>query len=82
MSLSTLQRIFNKQKAFFYSHETFNPDYRKIHLKALLNVIDKNYEQIVHALKVDLNKSEAESYISEILLVRNEIKTMIKNINR
>jgi aldehyde dehydrogenase (NAD+) len=82
MSLSTLERLFKKQKTFFYTRKTFDITYRKTYLNKLLAAIDKNYLQIIVALKNDLNKSEAESYISEILLVRNEIKTVIKNLQR
>jgi aldehyde dehydrogenase (NAD+) len=78
--MNYINRVFLKQKAFFNTQITKNITYRKTHLRHLLETINHHFTDIVAALNVDLNKSEAESYISEILLVQNEIKTMLKNI--
>jgi aldehyde dehydrogenase (NAD+) len=77
-----IETLFNQQKSFFKSNVTKQVAYRKQHLIKLLANINQYESEIVQALKVDLNKSEQESYISEILLVRNEIKIMLKNIHR
>jgi aldehyde dehydrogenase (NAD+) len=77
-----IETLFNKQKSFFNTHATRNISYRKKHLTKLLNNITTYEDEILQALKLDLNKSKEESYISEILLVRNEIKMMLKNIHK
>jgi aldehyde dehydrogenase (NAD+) len=77
-----IETLYDKQKKFFTSDATKQVSYRKAYLTKLLHNIDLYEAEIVKALKVDLNKSEQESYISEILLVRNEIKIMLKNIHR
>jgi aldehyde dehydrogenase (NAD+) len=75
-----IQTLFNKQKAFFKTGATKNISYRKEYLLKLFANIKLFETQIVEALKADLNKSEQESFISEILMVRNEIKIMLRNI--
>ena len=49
-------------------------------LNSLLISIKQNESKIYEALKQDLNKHEFESFLSEILLVKKEIKLFIRKL--
>ena len=53
-----------------------------VSFNSLLKSIDRNEEKIYDALKKDLNKHEFESFLSEILLVKREIKLFTNKLNR
>ena len=63
-----------------YSQTEFNKtnsntvNYRVQILNSLLNAIYKNEDKIYDALSKDLNKHKFESFLSEVLLVKKEIK--------
>jgi aldehyde dehydrogenase (NAD+) len=77
-----INNLFEQQKGFFHTDKTKLLSFRILKLTQFLNEIEKQYENIREALKVDLNKGECETYISEYLLVVNEIKHAIKHIRR
>ena len=76
------QNIFDVQKQFFESKKTINPKKRIESLKKLKSVISKNEEKITIALEMDLGKSYAESYMSEIAIIYNELNYFIKNTKK
>ena len=76
------QNIFNIQRQFFESKKTINPKERINSLKKLKSVISKNEEKIIIALEMDLGKSYAESYMSEIAIIYNELNYFIKNTKK
>ena len=76
-----IKSIYKSQKEFFNSKKTLNIKYRKQSLKKLSTSISKHEQSIYKALMVDLGKSHYESFLSEILFVQKEIKTMLKNID-
>ena len=76
------QNIFNIQSQFFESKKTINPKERIKSLKKLKIVISKNEEKIINALEMDLGKSYAESYMSEIAIIYNELNYFIKNTKK
>lgn len=53
---------------------------RQKNLTALLREIEKSQTEIYRALKQDLNKSRAEAYMSEISLVKAEIKHLRRRL--
>ena len=74
--------IQKQQRAYFNSNETKSLDFRLIMLKKLYEEIIRREEDIFTALKADLNKSKTESYLTEVSIVLDEIKMMIKNLNK
>ena len=74
--------LIDSQKFLLKSQVTKSVSFRKNSLKKLLKNININEEQIYQSLKKDLNKPEYESYITEVYVIKKEIKTMLKNINR
>ena len=67
---------------FYRSGKTRPVLYRKKQLYALLKGIDAFRGAIDAALKADLNKSSREAFLTEIYLVKEEIRQMIRHMNR
>lgn len=79
--MKELEKIINEQKIFLKTSLTNTEDFRKKALITLKNSIDKYKEEIIYALKMDLNKSSTESYISEIESAYAEIDFSLKNLS-
>jgi aldehyde dehydrogenase (NAD+) len=77
-----MKRIVDKQREYFNSNVTKSVDFRKQMLRKLLNSLNSNENLIYKALKDDLNKSEYESYLTEVQIVKGEINTALKNIGK
>ena len=76
-----ITKVMENQKIYFESNETKSVSFRKQQLKRLYSVIKKYEADIFLALKTDLNKSEFEAYETEIGMVYEELKYMIKHID-
>lgn len=79
--MNELEKIIEEQKIFFRTGRTNTEDFRKKALIKLKNSIKKYRDDILYALKMDLNKSTTESYISEIANVYGEIDFALKNLS-
>ena len=79
--MSELKKVIDEQNIFFRTGRTNTEDFRKKALIKLKNSIKKYREYILYALKMDLNKSTTESYISEIANVYGEIDFALKNLS-
>ncbi len=77
-----LDKLLNKQRTFFKSHKTKDVSFRKNKLKKLLSVVESHENEIAEALKKDLKKSFQEAYLTEISLVKSEIKFHLKNLKK
>lgn len=77
-----IENIIKKQKEFFQNGKTSSIDFRKETLIKLKKLVKDNEQEIIKALKKDLNKSEFESYLTEIAMVYEEINLHIKNIKK
>lgn len=78
----TIASIVERQKSYFYSGKTRGIEERKKQLCALYESIQSYESEIFEALKLDLNKSEHESYTTEIGYTLKEISFMIKNLSK
>jgi len=72
--------LLEKQKLFFHSDKTKDIKFRLDALKALQESVKQNEQPLMDALKADLNKSEFDSYTTEIMIVLEEIKFTIKHL--
>ena len=83
-STSTQQiiAIRNAQKEYFASGATLDIKFRKAMLKKMLEAMDKWEKRLTDALWTDLHKSYEEAYMTEISIVKGEIKSHIKNVCR
>ncbi|WP_284037796.1 aldehyde dehydrogenase [Neobacillus sp. 114] len=73
--------LVNKQKAFFRKEQTKNISFRLAALKKLKDAIKVNEQEIMAAIKEDLNKSELDAYAAEIGFVLAELTFTIKNLS-
>lgn len=78
--MSNFENILVKQSTFFSTTVTKSIYFRITHLKKLKASIKRREQAIFDALKKDLNKSEFESYATEIGLVLSEIDYAIKHL--
>ena len=83
-STSTQQiiAIRNAQKEYFASGATLDIKFRKAMLEKMLGAMDKWEKRLADALWTDLHKSYEEAYMTEISIVKGEIKSHIKNVCR
>ncbi|GGA51273.1 hypothetical protein CYANOKiyG1_70940 [Okeania sp. KiyG1] len=74
---SSISKILNKQRQFFATGKTRNVEFRIEQLKLLKQAVLDYQEQIITAIKADLNRPTFESYF-ELAFVK-EINNAIKN---
>ena len=73
--------IYQKQKIFFNTQVTLDVSFRRTALKKLQAVIEKKEDAILKALFQDLKKSEYESFLTEVFIIKNEIKKVLNKLN-
>jgi aldehyde dehydrogenase (NAD+) len=78
-TIGDIEELRRKQLSFFSSGKTRDPIYIRSSLIKLERNIVLYENEISDALKKDLNKSAFESYATEVGLVLNELRTMIRN---
>ena len=81
MERKEIDKIINSQIEFNKTNSN-SVNYRIQILNSLLNTINKNEDKIYDALKKDLNKHEFESFLSEVLLVKREIKLFTRKLKK
>ncbi|MBB2478883.1 aldehyde dehydrogenase [Bacillus sp. APMAM] len=72
--------LIEKQKAYFKTNETNDIPFRLNALQKLKSAIQTNEIELMNALKSDLNKSEFDSYSTEIGVVLEEIRFTLKHL--
>ncbi|UFT99986.1 aldehyde dehydrogenase [Radiobacillus kanasensis] len=75
-----IKKTVDTQKAFFRTGTTLEYAYRMKALKALKDAIKLNEQAIIDALHHDLNKSPFEAYSSEIGILLEEIRFIMKHL--
>ena len=82
MNGAELQAIVAGQRALFDSGKTLPLENRIKSLRRLQQVLEEKEEDINRALKQDLGKSPAESYLCELGMVKSELSFMLRHIRR
>ena len=72
--------IREAQKAYFRSGATKDIKFRKHMLKRLLSALEFWEERICDALWKDMHKSYEEAYLTELSIVKGEIRNHIRNV--
>ncbi len=83
--MTPVQRIdtlYEKQKAFFQTGQTFPVAFRIQALKKLQESVRRHEADIMAALQADLGKSDFESYLCEIGMVLSELRYLIRHTPR
>ncbi|WP_209124843.1 aldehyde dehydrogenase [Alkalihalobacillus sp. BA299] len=76
----TYEQLLQLQRNYFYSGETKDVHFRIQQLKKLKNAIKANEKKLSDALRKDLNKSDFESYLTELGVLYNEITEAVKHV--
>lgn len=74
--------IYERQKEYFLSKETYDYSFRKQMLQTLRQMIQNHQHDICDALYRDLGKSEYEAYMTEVGLVLHDINYAIKHLKK
>lgn len=80
--MKTIEEILKSQKTYFNTGITKDLNFRIEGLKKLKQVILDHEEQLLQALKIDLNKSSFEAYATEIGIVLTDLNNMLKHIKK
>lgn len=80
-STQEIIQLAEAQKRYFGTGATLNTKFRKQRLKQLLAAINKWEQRLCDALWTDLHKSYEEAFLTEISIVKAEIKMHIKKLN-
>lgn len=80
MKQKSVKQIVDLQKEFFAHNQTKNVTFRIQMLKRLKNAVKENEPAIFNALYRDLGKSKTEAYMTELLLVYQEIDDAIRHL--
>ncbi len=72
---------FIKQQTFFNSGATLDVSFRKKQLKKFYNLIKQYEPQMYEAIAKDFRKSQFDTLLSEVQLIKNELKLSISSIN-
>ena len=81
-STDRIIEIRKRQEAFFRTGATLDISFRKQMLKKLLYAIGEWEDRIAEALWTDLHKSYEEAYLTEISIVKGEIRNHIRKVGR
>ena len=82
MDNQQIDNILKNQREFVFSGKMRDSKLRVESLKNLYQNIKNMLPEIYEALKLDLNKSEQESYMTEVGMVLSEISFMIKHCKK
>lgn len=78
----TQASVIEGLRSFFRSGKTRDIDYRIRQLKILDKIVTDHEQDIMAALKKDLNKSNPESFMTEINFVQHEIRYTLKHLKK
>jgi aldehyde dehydrogenase (NAD+) len=81
-SQECINTILASQKQYFNTGATLSVDFRKEQLHKLAQALEQFEKQLADALWTDLHKSYQEAYLTEIGLVKAEIREHLKGLGR
>lgn len=76
-----ITKQIEQQREFFNTQITKDPDFRKIQLKKLKQLVKDYEKEIQEALQKDLGKPGFESYLAEIEFILQELRYTLKKLN-
>jgi aldehyde dehydrogenase (NAD+) len=81
-STERIEAIVKAQREYFHSGATLDVTFRKSMLKTLLAAMEKWENRLADALWNDLHKSYEEAYLTELSIVKGEIRTHIRKVGQ
>lgn len=82
MGYVSIAELVKKQRTFFHTGTTKDYQFRITQLKKLKQAILLHEQEIMQAVNEDLNKSEFESYLTEIGATLKEVSFTIKHLKQ
>ena len=76
-----IREAVTRSREFFFTGKTRDLSYRKRTLAAFEKSVRAHERDILDALHADLNKSDTESFMTEISLVLDEIRFMRRHLS-
>lgn len=80
--IEKIESLVAQQRTYFRSHQTLDIAFRLKMLRRLRDAILMYEEELTEALRIDLNKSYEEAFMTEISIVLGEIDNFQKNLAR
>ena len=80
--VARLDEVLAAQKKYFQSGATRDVAFRKMQLTTLLRVIEAHEQDLSDALWQDLHKSYEEAYLTELSIVKGEIRGALRHVVR
>ncbi|MDE6189065.1 MAG: aldehyde dehydrogenase [Clostridia bacterium] len=80
--MSEISKIIERHNEFFKSNKTLDVKFRLKYLKLLYTAIKNNLTELHEGLKLDLGKSENESFMCETGLALSELTHTIKHLKK
>ncbi|MCB9091748.1 MAG: aldehyde dehydrogenase [Halobacteriovoraceae bacterium] len=77
-----LSSIADKQREYFFTDVTQDYQFRRTQLKKLLSVISSHEKEISEAFQIDLGKSHAQFYSTELGVFYKSIKEALRNLKK
>ena len=80
--MQNIPSLIQNQQKFFNSGQSRDVKFRIQQLKKLKSVFEKYEDECLLALAKDLGKCRTEGYITEMVLIRDELKIAIRNTKK
>ena len=80
--IEKIESLVAQQRTYFRSHQTLDIAFRLKMLRRLRDAILMYEEELTEALRIDLNKSYEEAFMTEISIVLGEIDNFQKSLAR
>lgn len=80
--IENIHRIRQAQSDFFRSEATLDVRFRRKMLERFAEALDKWEERLCDALWTDLHKSYEEAYLTEISIVKAEVRTHLRKVKQ
>ena len=77
-----IESLVTNQRGYFRSGQTLDINFRLKMLRRLRDAIKMYEDELMQALRIDLNKSYEEAFMTEISIVLGEIDNFLKNLPR
>ena len=75
-----MKEILANLRTYFETGKTFDIEWRKTQLHAIIDMLEKETDSLCKALNEDLGKSAEEAWLTEIGFVQHEARYVLKNV--
>jgi aldehyde dehydrogenase (NAD+) len=82
MDMMSMEEVFNQQQQLFASQKTKNLDFRRTQLAKLMQLIEQYEKDCYSAIEQDFGKSGFETFLTEITIIKKDIKYYAKHLKR